>query len=98
MGILFGIKQNLLLLTMPLRILIELVIMAVLMIPFMGLVKWGLGIVVKVMKLLNKLITMITRNLICRIGKGSKNVYDWDEKWVNWAERLISIWEALWPG
>jgi hypothetical protein len=80
MGILFGIIQSLLLLPMPLRILIELVIMTILMIPLMGLVKCGLGIVVKVLKLLNKLITMITRNLVCRIGKRSKNVYDWDEK------------------
>lgn len=80
MGVLFGIIQNLLLLPMPVRILIELVIMAVLMIPLMGLVKRGLGIIVKVLKLLNKLSTTITRNLICRIGKRSKNVYDWDEK------------------
>ena len=96
MGILFGIIQSLLLLPMPLRILIELVIMTILMIPLMGLVKCGLGIVVKVLKLLNKLITMITRNL--ELGKGVKMYMTGMKKWVNWAEQSIIVWATVWLG
>lgn len=80
MHILWGIIQNYLLLPAPLRIFVILGLITFLLLLTWKLTKYIPVFIIVLLSVLNKLVTMVSRRLICTIGRKSPHVYTWDEK------------------
>lgn len=80
MRILCGIIRSFLLLPFPLKVIVEFAFILILASAVWIFLRWIPVIVIKVLEVLNKLLTMANRQLLCVIFGKNKNVYDWDEK------------------
>lgn len=77
-----GLIKSLLLLPLPLRIVVELAI-AVIVLAFVWIFfKWIPAFLLKILGELNKLMTLVNRQLLCIFEKKSPNVYELDEKFA----------------